>query len=1067
MEKISRFLLLALFLMAGLNLQAQSITVSGKVTDSDGLEVIGANVLLKGSAGVGTITDLDGKYSIKVNNAAKDVLVFTYVGMQTQEVKVAGKKQIDVVLQNGAIQLEEVVAIGYGTSRRKDLTGSVVSVKSDELLKTPTSDVTQALAGRVAGVQVMQNEGAPGSNISIRVRGGISITQSNEPLYIIDGFPSEDGLATIDPAEIESIDILKDASSTAIYGARGANGVVVVTTKSGSKSDSKVNVTFDAYAGFKNLANELDVLSTEEFVLADYERRVTSTDASVSDSFNEKYGNFADIHKNYKNRKGVNWQDKTLGRTAATQNYRMNIAGGTKDFKYSLGYSYFKDDGLMVFSGTNKHNISFNFNHKASKRLTVSGRVSYDQTKVYGSGTSENKDKFNALGQIIQYRPIGGLNMSDEEFLMGDDLLMDENGKEMQNPYIDAQYTTRDKEYRTVQANGGLTFKILDNLTFRNNTGVRFQTRRDDIFYGSRSLRAIRSSINGSITNRENGSFQTSNVLTYTLKKKKHRLEVMAGQEFVSRWTRSFSASASNFPNDDIGLADMTLGATPGSPTSSVNYDDKLLSFFARANYNFAERYLFTVTVRADGSSKFSKQNKWGVFPSASFAWRLSEEEFIKDLDVFSDLKLRIGYGMSGNNRIDNYKSLALLGAVTYPNGNGLSNGYAPEQIPNKDLKWESNNTFNLGLDMGFFNQRLTITPEFYVNESSHLLLDAKLPISSGYTTMMRNIGKTQNMGVDLTISSVNIQNKNFTWKTDLNISHNRNKIKALAGEDFFLTSASIGYDKLNTHIFEVGKSVGRFYGYVTEGIYTANDFVQTEDGKGFVMQGNKYCVKNAKGEIVASDYAPGMWKFKDIDGKEGISENDMTAIGNSTPKFYGGFNNTFSFKGFDLSIFFTFSYGAEVFNATKLTSTKIGRSNRNALAAASSHNRYMTIDSDGKYIMNDPVALNKINAGKAMASYQDLEDGDKYIHSWAVEDASFLRLSNVTLGYTFPKQWTKKFYVERLRLYATGSNLFCWTPYSGYDPEVSTTGSALTPGVDFGAYPRSRSFVFGLNVTF
>ena len=421
---------------------------------------------------------------------------------------------------------------------------------------------------------------------------------------------------------------------------------------------------------------------------------------------------------------------------------------------------------------------------------------------------------------------------------------------------------------------------------------------------------------------------------------------------------------------------------------------------------------------------------------------------------------------MSGNNRIDSYKSLAILEGVTYPNGNGTSSGYAPSQIPNPALRWESNNTFNLGLDMGFFNQRLTIAPEFYVNESTHLLLNSKLPLSSGYTTMMRNIGKTQNMGVDLTISSVNIQSKDFTWKTDLNLSHNKNKIKALAGEDSFLESASIGYDKMNTHKIAVGSSIGQFYGYKTVGIYTVDDFELTPDGKAFKMNGDKYVLKEGI-PTVGDDVRPGMWKFADIDDSGDITEKDMTVIGNSNPLFYGGFNNTFSYKGFDLSVFFTFSYGAEVFNATKLTSTKVGRSNRNALAVAGSANRWMTMNSEGKYIQNDPVALAQINQGKTVAGYFDLEDGDKYIHSWAVEDASFLRLSNVTLGYTFPKSIAKKLCISNLRIYATGSNLFCWTPYSGYDPEVSTTGSSLTPGVDFGAYPRSRSVVFGLNLTF
>lgn len=1064
MEKISKILFLAMFLLASLNIQAQSVTVTGKVTDSDGLEVIGANVLLKGSAGVGTITDLDGKYSIKVNNAAKDVLVFTYVGMQNQEVKVAGKQQINVVLKADAIQLDEVVAIGYGTSRRKDLTGSVVSVKSDELLKTPTSDVTQALAGRVAGVQVMQSEGAPGAEISIRVRGGISITQSNEPLYVIDGFPSEDGMSTLDPAEIESIDILKDASSTAIYGARGANGVVVITTKSGAKNNSKINVSFDTYVGIKKVSNKLDVLSTEEFVLADYERRIGGTNQeSGVNNFEKLYGSFSDIHSNYANRKGIDWQKETLGRTAVTQNYRLGIAGGSNEFKYNLNYSHFKDQGAMLHSGNSKDNISLNINHKANKRLTVTARFSYDQTKVYGMGTSENGDRFNKMQHILQYRPTAGIGYDDSILLTGEDpILVDDSGNTMQNPVISAEQETNKKEYRTIQANGSLTFKIIKGLSFRNNTGMRYQTRRDEIFFGALSMTAKRSSINGSIKNTENGSFQTSNVLTYEFKKKKHSFTAMLGQEYVSRWNRYFKASASNFPSDAIGLEDLSLGATPGVPESQINDDDKLLSFFTRMNYNFAEKYLFTFSLRADGSSKFGPNDKWGYFPAVSAAWRLSEEDFIQKLDVFSDLKLRAGYGMSGNNRIPNYGSLAILGSVTYPNGNGTDAGYASTQIPNPDLRWESNNTFNLGLDMGFFNQRLTISPEFYVNESTHLLLDAKVPSSSGYTSMLRNIGKTQNTGVDLTISSVNIQNKDFTWTTNLTLSHNKNKIKALAGEDFFLEEAKFGYDQ-KTHKIEVGKSLGQFYGYKTIGVYQVEDFNYDPSTKTYTLKdGIPY-----RSSIKQTAVKPGDWKFANLDDSNNvIDENDMTVIGNNNPKFYGGFNNTFNYKGFDLSIFFTFSYGGEVFNATKLTNSLIGRTNKNTLDAVNSSQRWMTINAEGQ-VVTDPTELTALNAGKKIASWTDMEEGDKYVHSWAIEDASFLRLSNVTLGYTFPKKMLKKIYVQNLRLYATGTNLFCWTPYTGYDPEVSTRGSGLTPGVDFGAYPRSRSFVFGLNLTF
>ena len=772
---------------------AQSLTVTGKVIDSEGYEVIGGSVTIKGAAGVGTVTDVNGNYSLKVNDASKDVLVFSYVGMTSQEVKVDGRSVIDVTLKADAVMLEEVVAIGYATVKRKDLTGSVASVNSKELSKVPTSDITQALAGRMAGVQVMQSEGAPGASISIRVRGGISITQSNEPLYIIDGFPSEDGMSTLDPAEIETIDILKDASATAIYGARGANGVVVITTKSGGK-EGKATVTFDSYVGFKKVAKKLDVLSTREFALLDYERRYYSAftaknstqedlDKAVA-NFEALYGKYADIDANYANRAGIDWQDQTLGRTALTQNYRVGVSGGTDKLNYNLAYSYYDEEGAMVYSGNKKHNISFNMNHKLNDRLSITARISYDQMKIYGMGTSEGGDRFNKMQHILQYRPMVGINGTDD-LLLGDEdpLLVDDTGNVMQNPLLSAAEETKDREYRTFQANGGFTLKLIKGLSFRNTTGMRYQTRRNDTFYGDKSITAKRSSINGSIQNIENSSFQTSNVLNYNWAGKGHDITAMLGQEYVNRWNRSFSAAAANFPNDDIGLGDLSLGL-PTAVSSSENYDDKLLSFFARFNYGFKDKYLFTASFRADGSSKFGKNNKWGYFPAFSAAWRLGEEEFIKNLNIFSDLKVRLGYGMAGNNRIDSYVSLPMLTSVTYPNGDSTQPGYVSKQIPNPNLKWEANKTFNFGLDFGFFNQRLTISPEFYINRSSNLLLNAKLPTSSGYDSMVINAGETENKGIDLTINSTNIMTKDFTWNTAVTLSHNKNSVKKLTGED-------------------------------------------------------------------------------------------------------------------------------------------------------------------------------------------------------------------------------------------------------------------------------------------
>ena len=1039
-------------LLSCASLLAQDIKISGRVTDDTGLEVIGANIRIKGNANVGTITDIDGKYTITARK--NDVLVFSYIGMASQEISVKGRTVIDVHLRQDNKLLDEVVVIGYGTSKRSDLTGSVVSIKSDDIMQTPTSDVTQALAGRVAGVQVLQSEGGPGSSVSIRVRGGISITQSNEPLYIIDGFPSEDGMSNLDPGEIESIDILKDASATAIYGARGANGVVVITTKSGGKGGSKLDVSFDTYIGFAKIAKKLPVLSSQEFAILDYERNLFFNGADGVNRFQNLYGSFREIDENYSDR-GIDWQEEVLGRTTTSQNYRVNVSGGSKDTNFSMGYAYFKNMGAMVYSGDEKHNISLSISHKGGKRLSVNARLNFTQQKIYGMGTSDGNTRFNKMEHIIQYRPIAGITGTEKGLLEGEDpLLVDDESNPMQNPLISAEQETDDRIARTFQINGGLNFRISKRWTFKSSLGTRYYILRRDRFYGELSAIAKRSSINGSIQYSENGSFQTSNVLNYEYKTKKQKFTAMFGQEWVSKWTQWVNSTVTNFPNNDIGLNDTSVG-TPGTITSNVNYDDKLVSFFTRMNYNFGERYLLTATVRADGSSKFSKKNKWGLFPSVSAAWRLSEEDFIKRLGVFSDLKLRAGYGLAGNNRISSYASLSLLSSATYPSGETISPGYAPTGIPSEELQWESNKTLNIGIDMGFFNQRLTISPEFYLNKSSNLLLNSKVPASSGYTTMLRNIGKTRNIGLDLTISSVNIQNENLVWSTDFNMSFNKNKIEALSGEDYFLEEAQFGFNQ-NTHKIAVGEPIGQFYGFKTIGLYQVDDF-------NYDSASGTYTLKD--GVPVRDGAQPGYWKFEDVNKDGVVDDNDRTVIGNANPLVYGGINNSFSFRGFDLSIFFTYSIGAEVLNATKLNNTLIGGTNRNALNVANSSNRWMTIDSDGNKVDN-PELLKQINQGKTVASVADLQQGSYYVHSWAVENASFLRLSNLTLGYTFPHKIIKNWNIKKLRLYFTGNNLFVATPYSGFDPEVSTKGNNLTPGVDFGAYPRNRSFVFGLNIT-
>ncbi|MGL4293694.1 MAG: SusC/RagA family TonB-linked outer membrane protein [Bacteroidales bacterium] len=1039
--------------------QAELRKVSGTIVDESGEPVIGASILNEQTKS-GTISDIDGNFQVQAREG--NVLAISYIGMEQQKIRLKNQRKLDVVLKSSAVQLEEVVAIGYNTVKRKDLTGSVSSVKAEDLVKVPTSDVSQALAGRIAGVMVTRNDGEPGASMSIRVRGGISITQSNEPLYVIDGFPSEDGMGSLDPADIESIDVLKDASATAIYGSRGANGVIVITTKTGNKNGQNFSLAYDGYVGFSHLAKKLDVLSPMEFAYLDYERRSFSNedvDNGNVKSYSDIYGNFSDIYSNYANREGVDWQDACMGGSRLTQNHRVSLSGNQDKMRYNMSYAFFDENGLMRGSGSQKHNIKLKIDHRPSDKWTVSGSVNFDHTNVYGMGTSGESLGFNKMGSILTYRPTVGMLGEDNMLLEGSDPLYEDDDKNaMQNPLKSALAEHRRKEYRVFTANGSIGYQIMKGLSFKNTTGLRYSSRRDEMFFGSESATAKRTSIQGSIRNSEAGTFQTSNILSYNGRLKKHRYTVMLGQEYISRWNRFFESSATNFPNDDIGLNDMSLGL-PGIPRSSFNDDDQLLSFFGRVNYNYGDRFLFAASLRADGSTKFGPNNKFGWFPSVSGAWRLSEEEMIRDLDVFSDLKLRAGYGWSGNNRIPSYGSLALMGSTTYPSGGSIDNGYISTQIPNAGLRWEANKSLNIGLDMGFFNQRLTIAPEFYLNRSSYLLLNSKIPESSGFSTMLQNIGETQNSGVDIAINSVNIQTKNFSWQTSLNISHNKNKVLKLTGEDSFYEEARFGYEQ-NNYLVKVGKSLGLMYGFKTEGLYQVSDF-------DYDKATGKYTLKEGVPHNPNNKPQPGYWKFANVDDSDNvINDNDRTIIGDANPYLYGGMNNTFSYKGFDLSVFLNFSLGGDVLNATKLANTLSGRKAYTTLDIASLSNRWVTVGTDGKQI-TDPEMLQRINGGKTVAQWRDMEEGDKFIHSWGVEDASFLRISNISLGYTFSRKLLKKTPIKSMRLYVTANNLYTFTKYTGFDPEVSTTGSGMTRGLDWGAYPRSRSFVMGGSISF
>lgn len=1058
-----RLVLLFVLFFIGTSAYAQNMTVTGRVIDDDGIEVIGASVVVKGATGVGTITDLDGNYSLTVNDASRDVLVFSYVGMTSQEVKVGGRKVINVTLKSDAVMLDEVVTIGYATVKKKDLTGSVSSVSSKDIASVPISDVTQALSGKVAGVQVMRSQGSPDADISIKVRGGTSITQSNEPLYIIDGFPSEDGLKGIEASDIASIDILKDASSTAIYGARGANGVILVTTKGGNVD--KFNISYDMYIGFKKVNKRYDVLDVLDFVKLEYERSINEPD-KMNDFVLPIYGNYDEYDELYANRQGIDWQDEVFNRsTAMTQQHKISLSGGSKTSQYMLTYTRNVDDGIWYGSGLKRDNFRVKLSQEATSWLKFSTNISYIDEVTEGLGSLQEGGASSRMQHVIQYRPTIGKNGNDEQLLIDDDdpALLLEGASQMQSPIASIESEQRTKRNQILSMNGDLEIRLPKDLTYRGTIGIRRRTIKTDIFYSERSKQAKNAGAPyGWKEIEEQSSFMYNNVLTWDKSfNREHHLTLVAGQEYIQYGTDYLKSGARQFSDINFGLADMSLGASPDKVITRLE-SEKMLSYFMRGNYSLKDKYLFSASVRADASSKFGDNHKWGVFPAASFAWRASEEEFVKKWGIFSNLKVRLSYGAAGNNKIDNYLSLSKMGSVWIPyNGTSTVSGFVSKQLYNPDLQWETNVTSNFGLDMGFLNQRIQLTVDLYNINTKNLLLDAPIPLLSGYKSMMINAGRTNNRGIELALTTHNINTKDFSWSTTLNLSHNRNEVKELYNADYMeIVSNWAQTSEFNKsdYIIRVGEPLGQMYGYRLAGIYTVDDFTFDEATQ-------KYTVKEGIPYDKNFYPKPGFWKFEDLDGDKQITESDKTVIGNANPKLYGGLTNNFTWKGFDLSIFLNFSIGNKIYSANKMYYTKFNNRWRNTLKGEALQ-RFTIINDEGENIQNDPVQLAAVNAGRNYVSVEG--SSNLYFHSGYVEDGSFLKINNVSLGYTLPKSLIKKIHLSNVRFYATGYNLYTFTKYSGYDPEVNTySNGGLTPGIDWGAYPSSISVVFGANITF
>lgn len=1043
---------LILLMCISIGALAQVRTVTGVVSDVKGEPLAGVVVQLKGTKTT-VSTASKGDFSIKIPEGSQ-TLVFRYIGFEDKEVVVNQSSNLKVTLKESVSQLNDVVVIGYGTAKRGDLTGSVASVNVTDLQKAPVRSFDEALAGRVAGVQVVSSEGGPGATMDIVIRGGNSITGNNSPLYVIDGFPMEDvnnsilnaanPLSTIDPADIESIDVLKDASGTAIYGARGANGVIVVTTKRGKLGAPAIS--YNTYFGLQNNNKRMNLLSPYEFVKLQYELDPVSTTEAYLRRVTPIENTILPLDY-YKGVKGIDWEDQIM-RTAPMQNHHLSLTGGSDKTKYSASLSYFDQDGIIIYSGFRRIQGKVTLDQEVNSRLKVGLSTNYSSVKQFGTPPSQStyQNQLNLLYSVWSYRPITMLNSNVDLIEVPNDPEIDQGAFEFRfNPILSTKNELRENIGETFAANGYGEYKIANGLKLRVTGGINKGATQINAFNNSMSRGGnptTNNKVNGSINMYNSTTWLNENTLSYAKKiDANNSFDVMGGFTMQGGKSQVFGALAKLLPNEGLGLSGLDEG-TPLSITSSTsNYT--MASFLGRANYNFKSRYLFTASFRADGSSRFI-DNKWGYFPSGAFAWKISSEPFMKKIKFISSAKLRTSYGYTGNNNVGNFSAYASYVSPLnsgYTFGNQMINGAYSSSMGNPGLRWEKTEQMDLGLDVSMFNERIRIETDIYRKNTSDLLLDASLPGSTGYTRQFNNIGKVRNEGVEFTLNTTPIKTKDFTWAANFNISFNRNKVLELAENELsLLTSQYWGDDwaLIPGYIAKLNKPVAQFYGYIYDGVYKYEDFNQLS-ATSYVLKDNITANGESRGNI-----QPGDAKYRDLNGDLVIDNNDRTVIGNPLPIHTGGFSNNFTYKNFDLNVFFQWSYGNDLYNANRLMLETGPRYNVNQFASYA--NRWSPENQD-----SDIPGIR----GTSISAYS----------TRIVEDGSFLRLKTVQLSYSLPSNLMKSLKIKSAKVYMAAQNIVTWSNYSGYDPEVSVRRTALTPGFDYSAYPRAFTTTIGLNV--
>ncbi|GAB6012710.1 SusC/RagA family TonB-linked outer membrane protein [Viscerimonas tarda] len=986
-------LLCLLICLCILPAKAQSFKIAGTVTDKEKMPLIGVLVFVKGSS-TGTDTDINGKFQLDVPGK-ETVLNFSYLGYKSQSLIVGEQVNFNIVLQEDVEMLDEVVVVGYGVMRKKDLTGSLSSVGAKDMQNKPVANIGEALQGRAAGVQII-NSGAPGSNASIRVRGLGSINNC-DPLLVIDGVPTDMPLNALNQNDVESIDIMKDASSTAIYGSRGANGVVMVTTKKGKSGDGLISVS--ANWGIQQATSVPKMLNASQFASLHNEMMANNNERQRPDFADPKLWGA-----------GADWIDALL-RTACMQNYSVAYSGGSEKSNYYVSGGVFNQDGIVLNTSYRRYTLQFNNESKVRSWLKFGNNLTLSSdVKKNGS-----------------YSVINTMASLPTQSILNDDGTYSGPGNEakfygdMRNPIGTAKleknttngYNALGNLYAEVSLFNKLTFKTLGGIDFKFWDTMSFSPK-----YDWKPI-PVPSSY------RSEGSHKSltylwDNTLTYMdTFREKHSLNVMIGSSAQNNVYNYMTGSITEFLSDDYnqlnnGLLDPTVGGSRN--------EWALLSFFGRVNYTFDNKYLLTATVRRDGTSRIAKENRWGAFPSFSAAWRLSEESFYKKNDVLSDIKVRAGYGITGNQAVlDNYAAVTRLKTGQYIfNGTPVSTLY-PLVMPNPNIKWETIEQGNIGLDLSLLKQRINLTFDAYIKNTSNMLVGMVVPISSGYSdsyTPMTNAGKVKNTGYEVSINSRNLTGQ-LEWNTDFNVSYNKNKVIALDGD----VPMYYGYQ---TH--SVGKPVGAFYGYVTNGLFQTWDEV------------NNYAYQY-QGADPANSTSPGDIKFLDINNDGVVNDYDRTCLGNPTPTWNFAMNNSFAYRNFDLQIFFQGVAGNDIYNANRVTLEGM-----------------YTVRNQTKKVLDRWTGEGTSNSAPR-AIYSDPNKNTRNSNRF-LEDGSYLRLKNLTFGYTLPATLTKKAQLSNLRVYFSAQNLWTLTNYSGFDPEVQS-------GVDSSNYPLTRTLSFGVDLKF